>query len=246
MDENQQTDCIFLDFSKAFDRVAHGRLFTKLSTFCHDFLTISWLRNFISFRQQFTVVNGLSSLLSDVTSGVPQGSVLGPLLFLIYINDLPYKNSSRLRLFADNCVVYQKITSDTDHLILQNDLNTIVDWCKNWHMILSPTKCKYMTFSRKHDVSNFQYSINNTFLSKATSYKYHGIQFTPNLSWSSHISTICSKASKTLGFIRRNLRNSPSSVRKLAYLTFICPQLEFASSIWSPHQKYLIEMLESI
>lgn len=103
-----------------------------------------------------------------------------------------------------------------------------------------------MTFSRKHVVSNFIYSINNTSLSRVTSYKYLGIQFTPNLSWSSHISAVCNKASRTLGFIRRNLRNSPSSVRKLAYFTFVRPQLEFISPIWSPHQKYLIDMLESI
>lgn len=197
-------------------------------------------------RQQFTVVNNFSSHLADVTSGVPQGSVLGPLLFLIYINDLPLNISSRIRLFADDCIIYRTITSLNDHLSLQNDLNIIYNWCNTWQMSLNLSKCKVMSFSRKHDNSDFLYSINHSAVSQAASYKYLGVHLTPNLSWSTHISAICAKASKSLGYLRRNLRCAPALVRKHAYLTFIRSQLEFASAIWSPHQNYLIVQLESI
>lgn len=246
MDSGLQTDCVFLDFSKAFDRVAHCRLIAKLSALRLDSLTLSWLRNFITFRQQFTVVNNFSSTLSDVTSGVPQGSVLGPLLFLIYINDLGTNLTSCVRIFADDCIIYRKINTSDDHLALQNDLNLISSWCDTWLMSLNLNKCNVMIFSRKRINSDFPYSINSNLLTRTSSYKYLGIILTPNLSWSDHISSICAKASRSLGYLRRNLRNSPSSVRKLAFLTFVLPQLEFASSIWSPHQNYLIDMIESI
>lgn len=246
MNNNLQTDCIFLDFSKAFDRVPHCRLISKLSSLRLDSLTLSWLRNFLSLRQQFTVINNIQSPLSHVTSGVPQGCVLGPLLFLIYINDLPISTSSRMRIFADDCIIYRSITCTDDHLTLQNDLNKINDWCKKWLMSLNKQKCKIMCFTRKQHISSHSYIIDDYPLSYASSYKYLGIHFTPNLSWSHHITTICAKASKSLGYLRRNLHSCPSHVRQLAYQTFVRPQLEFAASIWSPYQNYLINMLEAI
>lgn len=246
MDANQQTDCIFLDFSKAFDRVAHCRLISKLSALKLDSLSLSWIRNFLSLRQQFTVVNNFSSSRCHVTSGVPQGSVLGPLLFLIYTNDLPRNISSRMRLFADDCIVYRTITNAADHIALQNDLNTISHWCEIWLMSLNLSKCKFVSFSRKRNTSAFKYVLNNFPVSQASSYKYLGVHLTHNLSWSLHITTVCAKASRTLGYLRRNLKHCPTNVRKLAYLTYVRPQLEFASSVWSPYQKYLISMIEAI
>lgn len=127
MNNSEQTDAIFLDFSKAFDRVAHCRLISKLSNLGIESLTLSWLRNFLSLRHQFTVVNNCPSSITEVTSGVPQGSVLGPLLFLIFINDLPSDISSCIRLFADDCAVYRAINSTNDHDTLQRDLHTITD-----------------------------------------------------------------------------------------------------------------------
>lgn len=246
MNSNLQTDCIFLDFSKAFDRVAHCRLISKLSALRLDSLTLSWLRNFLSLRQQFTIINNSPSPLSHVTSGVPQGCVLGPLLFLIYINDLPNNISSCMRIFADDCIIYRPISSPDDHLTLQSDLHRINDWCNKWLMSLNTEKCKIISFTRKQNVCTFHYTINNSALSQASSYKYLGVHFTPNLSWSHHITTISAKASKSLGYLRRNLHSCPAHVRQLAYQTFVRPQLEFAAPIWSPYHNYLINMLEAI
>lgn len=246
MDNNLQIDSIFLDFSKAFDRVAHCRLISKLTALKLDSQSLTWLRNFLSNRQQFTIVNNLPSPLCHVTSGVPQGSVLGPLLFIIYINDLPNNLASRVRLFADDCIIYRPISSPDDHHIIQNDLQLISDWCKTWLMTLNSSKCKIISFTRKHSVSNFPYHINHNPISAATTYKYLGIHLTSNLSWNLHVTTICATASKSLGYLRRTLRNSPSNIRKLAFQTFVRPQLEYASPIWSPHHNNLISLLESV
>lgn len=229
-----------------FDRVAHCRLISKLSALQLDCLTLSWLRNFLSNRYQFTIANNFSSSLTEVSSGVPQGSVLGPLLFLIFINDLPDNLSSTIRIFADDCIVYRTIVNTDDHLVLQHDLEQISNWCSKWLMTLNTSKCKVMSFTRKPIPSLHSYNINKDTVAIATQYKYLGIIFTTNLSWSEHITSVSAKASQSLGYLRRNLRNAPSNVRKLAYLTLVRPQLEYASPISSPHQKYLTDMLEWI
>lgn len=129
MNDNLQTDCIFLDFAKAFDRVAHGRIILTLSSLRLDSLTLSWLGNFLSHRRQFIFVNNLSSNLSPVTSGRPQGSVVCQ-LFLIYVNNLPINISSCMRSFADDCITYRLIRSANDHLAFQLDLHLMKKGCK--------------------------------------------------------------------------------------------------------------------
>lgn len=151
-----------------------------------------------------------------------------------------------MRIFADDCIIYRPIHSSTDHMALQEDLDLITDWCATWLMHLNSTKCKVMSFSRKHSKSNFWYSVNTSTLSEVSSFKYLGITLTPNLSWTTHICNVCANAAKSLGYLRRNLRSSPSLTRKLAFQTFVRPQLEFSSSNWSPHQKYWNTSLESI
>lgn len=144
-----QTDAIFLDFSKAFDRVPHQRLLSKLASLRLDPLIFSWIRDFLSSRVQYTVANDHESALTNVSSGVPQGSVLGPLLFLIFINDLPATISSNIRLFADDCVLYNKVTNVHDSIQLQDDLVKINKWCEQWLMPLNKSKCKLICFTRK-------------------------------------------------------------------------------------------------
>lgn len=246
MDSGSQTDAIFLDFSKAFDRVPHCRLISKLSALNLDSLTLSWLRNFLTLRQQFTVVGNFHSTTTDVTSGVPQGTVLGPLLFLIYINDLPNTVSSTIRLFADDCVLYRKINNQTDHDILQSDINKVLDWCVKWEMQLNVNKCNLVSFTRKRSVSSFCYALNNASLPAVSSYKYLGVHLTSNLSWVTHINITTAESSRTLGYLKRNLKAAPAHLRHLAYNTYVRPKLEYASPIWNPHQKYLINQLESV
>ena len=134
LDNKTQTDAILLDFAKAFDKVPHKRLLSKLSSYGITSNTHNWITSFLSNRKQRVSVNGALSDITDVTSGVPQGSVLGPILFLLYINDINENIQSSIRLFADDSIIYRKINSNIDHQILQTDLIQLEKWSDKWQM----------------------------------------------------------------------------------------------------------------
>lgn len=245
LDSAFSTDCIFLDFAKAFDKVNHSLLLYKLSILNIDPSVLNWIRAFLFSRLQFVHANDTNSSTVPVGSGVPQGSVLGPLLFLIYINDLPATVNSRICLFADDCVIYRKITNDSDIRSLQVDLNNILDWCHNWKMELNIKKCKSMRVSRSNTTCP-PYFLHSHPLESVRSYRYLGIHITNTLSWKLHIEHIASKANKTLGYLRRNFTLAPSSLKSLLYMTYVRPQMEYASSIWDPGQVSLTQVLETV
>ena len=140
-DSNLQTDVIVLDFSKAFDTVPHNRLLHKINHYGVRGHLLTWISSFLKQRQQRVVVDGAHSEWIHVDSGVPQGTVLGPLLFLAHINDLPCSIQSQCRLFADECLLYRPIRSQADSVILQKDLNCLVQWATTWGMRFNATKC---------------------------------------------------------------------------------------------------------
>ena len=140
-----QTDVVVLDFSKAFDVVPHQRLLHKLDHYWVRGTTLNWIQNFLTNRTQKVVVDGSSSESARVRSGVPQDTVLGPLLFLTYINDLPSTVSSQVRLFADDCLLYRPIKCQADQEQLQRDLSTLQDWADRWGMCLNPSKCSVLS-----------------------------------------------------------------------------------------------------
>lgn len=246
VDLNIPTDALFLDFEKAFDKVPHQRLLLKLSCLNINTSTFNWIRSFLTNRQQFVYANNHSSNHLPVISGVPQGTVLGPLLFLIYINDLPANISSNIRLFADDCVVYRPIKNPTDIAILQNDLNLIESWCNDWLMSLNVNKTSLISFHRRQHYQQATYTISGSTILTAESYKYLGVTFSSNLTWSTHVNNVASSANRALGLLRRNLKLAPSSVKLLAYTTFVRPKLEYACSVWDPHQSNLSNLLESV
>ena len=140
-DKGQQIDIAILDFSKAFDTVPHRKLLHKLDHYGIRGPLHRWLSSFLCKRQMRVVVGGEYSRCATVDSGVPQGTVLGPLLFLCHINDLPDCVKSQVRLFADDCLLYRTIKSQKDHLILQNDLSELDKWAKSWGMRFNAKKC---------------------------------------------------------------------------------------------------------
>lgn len=245
LDRRSSADCIFLDFSKAFDKVSHKLLLYKLSKLNLDPKLFAWIEYFLSNRFQFVTANNYDSSPSSVHSGVPQGSVLGPLLFLIYVNDLPSCVLSNIHLFADDCVIFREINNDNDVTALQSDINAISNWCEQWLMELNTTKCKVLRISRTA-LSTGSYYLNNTLLEPVTSYRYLGIHITTDLTWSLHINTVINNANRLLGYLRRNFFSAPTSLKTLLYKSLVRSKLEYASSIWDPSHDYLVTSLELV
>ena len=146
-----QTDIIFLDFSKAFDKISHKFLLSKLHYYGIRNHTLSWIGAFLSSRTQTTVVTGVHSSYVKVASGLPQGSVLGPMLFLLYINDINNAIKSQIKLFADDGVLYRNIRNQNDQVILQNDLDTISSWAEKWLMEININKCSVLSITLKRN-----------------------------------------------------------------------------------------------
>ena len=246
-DRNLQTDIAILDFSKAFDVVPHQRLLNKLENYGIKGPVLKWISNFLVGRQQQVVVDGTFSKPASVDSGVPQGTVLGPLLFLVFINDLPdvITHGTRVRLFADDCLLYRPIKSPHDQIILQNDIDRLIQWSKDWSMKFNASKCNIMSVKRGLGIHRF-YHMDGHVLASTSTAKYLGITFTDNLSWSLHVAEIAKRANQKLGFCKRNLRGSPAKCKALAYTALIRSGLEYAASIWDPYLKKDINLLECV
>jgi Reverse transcriptase (RNA-dependent DNA polymerase) len=246
LDNGEQADLIFLDFSKAFDKVSHRFLLSKLGGYGLKEDIISLIKSFLSGRSQKVVIDGYSSTPIEVASGVPQGSVLGPLLFLIYINDLPDKLKSKCRLFADDSLLYRKILTDEDYKILQDDLREVMDWCCKWEMTLNLQKCEHMQLSSKRCPIVSDYKLSDHQLSKVTSYKYLGLHISNNLDWNKHINSVTAKANKVLYVTKLALGRASIPVKEAAYKTIVRPLVEYSSSVWDPYQIGQIKTIEMV
>ena len=247
LDKNKQTDMVILDFSKAFDRVSHQRLLIKLRHYGIQGTTFQWIQSFLSSRNQQVVVDGATSDKVPVISGVPQGTVLGPLLFLLFINDLPACVESKTRLFADDCIIYRTVKTIKDCQELQNDLFKLTDLEQKWGMLFHPDKCNSMQVTRSRNPLTFKYSLKGQDLEAVNTAKYLGVDLSNNLSWNSHIDRTAKKANSMLGFLRRNLRINNSDTKTAAYKTLVRPNLEYCASVWSPYTatgKQKIEMVQ--
>lgn len=248
LDNNSQIDAIFLDFSKAFDKVPHHSLILKLKTIGLPPIFISWINDYLTNRSQHVSIGRHQSGCLPVTSGVPQGSVLGPLLFLIYINDIIGEvcTGVHIRLYADDCVLFRDVSNENDQSDLQNTLTNIVQWCKRWDMTLNADKSVSLRITNKINALQYAYKLESSPLQQVASVKYLGVTLTNNLSWNSHIDNICSLAFRKLCYIRHKLRNAPANVKLLGYNTLIRPKLEYACIIWDPYTKSNIRKLENV
>ena len=146
------------------------------------------------------MVEGINSTSCNVTLGVPQGSVLGPVLFLMYINDIGLNIHSEIRLFADDILLYQPIRTPNDHLQLQEDLNTLTKWAIDWKMAFNIPKCKIIQFTTHRNKSKYIYTMSKTPLEVVEEHDYLGVRLHHKLSWSPHVNHICNKANRLLGF----------------------------------------------
>ena len=195
-----------MDFAKAFDKVCHSLLLHKLHHYGIQGKTNRWIQAFLSGRSKVVATEGFMSDPVNVQSGVPQGSVLGPNLFLYYMNDIHEKLKSTVQLIADDTIVYLVVDSDADCDTLQYDLDKLApSGGGNWKMEFHPTKSQVLTISRKRKSIHHQYSHNNHLLPHVSSAKYLGCITNNTLDWGQHITSVTTKANNTLGFLRRNL-----------------------------------------
>ena len=171
-------------------------------------------------------------------SGVRQGTVLGALLFSLYINDIMVDIDSEIRLFADGCVCYRQIHSIVDTVNFQGDINRLGRWARKWGIRFQPTKCNMMHLNRKQVKKVIAtYTLEGTVLENIGIIKYPGVTITNDLRWSTHLVNIYTKANRTLSFLRRNLSTCPREVKEKAYKGLVRPVLEYASPVWDPSVK---------
>ena len=246
MQNGGQTDVAIMDFSKAFDKVGHQRLLLKLHHYGVRGKTNRWIQAFLTNRTQRVALNGEHSCNAHVKSGVPQGSVLGPCLFLLYINDLPESLGSTVRLFADDSLLYMTIRSQADTEILQNDLKKLENWEEKWLMEFNTDKCHVLRVTRKQNPIIHEYTLHDKVLETVNSAKYLGVTLTSDLRWNRHVENIAYKANQSLGFLRRNLRINSPNLKSLAYNTLVRPLLEYSSASWDPYTKENVKKLEMV
>ena len=193
-------------------------------------------------------MNGHASAPLRVHSGVPQSSVLGPTLFLVYIDDFSSAlKHSAIKLFADNALVYSQIESHQDRKNFQSDLTALENWATESKMIFNVNKCEIINFNFTSDTGfSAEYCLYGTNLKVVDSFKYLGVIITNTLNWDEHITTICTKALRVFGMIKRVLFNAPHKVKKIAYLTLCRPSLEYACEVWDPFLVKHISQIEFI
>ena len=198
--------------------------------------------------KQSVLLDGTRSSEADVLSGVPQGTVLGPLLFLAFINELPESTrNSDARLFADDCLLYRHIASNNDSALLQQDLTALERWEETWQMTFHPAKCTVIRIStNRRQIINTSYQLHGHTLEVVDSSKYLGVTISEDLTWRKHIEDTATKANKTLGFVRRNLSECTSQVKSVAYTTMVRPRLEYSSTVWDPHLTSDVHTLEQV
>ena len=214
LDNGGQVDIFILDFEKAFDTPPHELLKNKLFDCGISGKTLKWIGSFLCYRQQRVVVNGAKSDWAPVLSGVPQGTVLSPMLFSLYINDISTDIDSEIRLFADDFVCYREIKDTEDILKLQKDIDQLGCWAKKWGMKFQLVKCNMMQITRKRIKKiHASYTLEGMVLENVENIKYLGITITNDLRWNAHVSNVCIKANRTLGFLRRNLYTCPQVVK---------------------------------
>lgn len=237
MDVGFQIDAVYTDFKKAFDRVDHEILLNKIAYNGIRGNLLRWFCSYVSNRNQIVVCNGYQSDAFLASSGVPQGSILEPLMYLIYINDISscFVHSNFL-LFADDLKVYRTIKTINDCNRLQEDLDRLTEYCHKNKLKLSISKCKYINFSKKKKNINFDYSLCNEILTKTSSICDLGILLDSKLHLNLHIDKIISKAFQMYNLV---MRAASDFKRPCTYIylftSLIRPQLEYASMIWDPY-----------
>ena len=244
IDVGSPVDIIYLDFQKAFDKVPHQRLLLKLKAHGIGDSITDWIEQWLTDRRQRVVVDGEVSNWKSVLSGVPQGSVLGPILFLIYINDLDNSITSNVLKFADDTKLFRKVNTDGDKQHLQNDLDRLVKWSEKWQMLFNFGKCKCLHTGHRN--LNVNYKMGDTVLGTTVKEKDLGVTISADMKVSEQCGIAASKGNQILGLIRRNITYKGKKLIIPLYKAIVRPHLEYCIQAWRPYRKKDIDTLERI
>ena len=238
-------DVAYLDLAKAFDSVSHPKLLYKLEANGISGNLLGWLRSFLSNRQQRVVVDGKASEWRPVTSGVPQGTILGPLLFLIFINDMVDSvTHSSVKLYADDSKIYHIVRNNTDSAELQSDLDSVSAWSKSWQLNISISKCSVLHIGGLNP--NLTYCIDGVNLENCRSQIDLGVTISSNLKPCEHIARIASKAYQRSHLTFRSFKTREKNFLKSMFCVYIRPILEYDPPAWSPSTLCDIDRVENV
>ena len=247
LNSRQEVHTIYTDFAKAFDTVNHKILLSKLSSLNVPIPLVLWLASYLSNRSCRVSFDGCTSRSFSPSSGVPQGSILGPLLFLFFINDLPPLLTCPCLLYADDLKLFSAISSPMDCVSLQNNLDTLVRWCSTNGLALNVRKCHSMCYSLKSSPTSFSYSLNGHSLSCLNSTQDLGVTFDNKLRFDTHCLDVINRAAKLSGFILRSSSDFDSIQPSLAlFNSLVRNTLEYCSVIWSPTRNCDCLALENV
>ena len=240
LEDKAALDVVFFDFEKAFDTVSHPKLINKLKSVGASTEVVNWTVNHLSKRQQTVIVNGEESSPITVTSGVPQGSVYGPVLFLVFINDLPDVITNPVKMFADDTKIYRRVDTQADCQSLQDDINGMQGWSGESQMRFHPLKCKVLRIGNEHPT--FQYEMtdrngNVVPLEFVRCEKDIGVCMDNKLSFTDQVSEVTSKGLRTVGLIRRKFETLDKQMFLDLFKSQARPIVESSNLVWTPSTK---------
>ena len=244
LDQGSPVDIVYLDFSKAFDKVSHIRLVKKLAAHGIGGCMLEWIQSWLKNRRQRVFIDGEFSEWADVTSGVPQGSVLGPICFLIYINDIEGGLLSKLGKFADDSKLIKSIKSQNDSEILQRDLEKLEKWADEWQMEFNVDKCSVIHLGKSNPCT--EYTLCNKALKCSDKERDLGVVVDKTLKFSDQSNIAVNRANATLGMIKRNVVSRNKDVITKLYKGLVRPKLEYCVQSWRPFLRKDIDKIEKV
>ena len=248
---------MYLDYAKSFDKVDHRLLLVKLQRYGFHGKILQWIESFLTNRQQYVVLNGVSSFAAFILSGVPQGTVLGPLLFILFINDMKLCiTGSIIRFFADGTRILKHIACEMDAMVLQQDLNHVITWAKHNNMALHEDKFELLV--HKHNPNNSLYEL--PFICEAQTYEVSngdllhpvdrvkdlGVVVSTDLSWSPHVNSIASTARKVAAWVLSAFKSRNRITMMTLYKSLVRSHLEYCCPLWNSNKMSDIEQIEGV
>ena len=248
LDSNIPVDVIYMDFRKAFDSVPHARLVTKLKSYGVQGNLLQWIDSFLTGRTQHVNVNNQKSEEKEVTSGVPQGSVLGPTLFIYFINDLPLTSTVETKIFADDTKVYTSIQNEQDANNLQMTINNMHQWTNTWLLKFNQSKCNVLHLGENNPRHKYYIGDepNRTEMTVTTLEKDLGVHIDEKLNFDKHIEKITKKAASKCSQILRNFTFRSKDVMVPLFKSIVRPILEYSNCAWNTGLQKHIDEIEKI